>query len=383
MPLPTPLDCFATATPGLEALLAAELAALGAAVGEVEPGGVACTTDGAGLAGILLGTRLANRITVRVAEFRARTFAELERHAARVDWAAHLGAEAVHFRVTSKKSRLYHEDAIAERLARAATAAVPGCAHVASPTAAEEREDDVTRLPAVQRFVVRVFRDTVTVSADASGALLHRRGWRQEVARAPLRETLAAAMLQASGWQGEVPLHDPFAGSGTLPIEAALLARRMAPGRGRRFAAECWPSAGPAPFLAARTRAAAAELPRAAVPIRGTDRDPGATLAAIANAERAGVVLDVSLSRATLSELPADDGPGLILTNPPYGVRVGERTALRSLYAALGHVMQDRRPHWRLAMLVNDRVLQGQVGMRFREVFRTTNGGIPVRMVAS
>lgn len=384
MSLPSPLPSFATTAPGVEPLLVGELGGLGLAAETAEPGGVAFSAEPAGLASALLGLRTANRVTVRLATFQARTFAELERHAAGIDWTAVLASgAAVHFRVTSKKSRLYHHDAIAERLERSARAAVPSIEAIRGATEAEALEGDVTRLPEVQRFVVRIFRDEVTISADASGALLHRRGWRQEVARAPLRETLAAAMLLGAGWRGDEPLFDPFAGSGTLPIEAALLARRIAPGRGRRFAAEQWPATGAAPFLAARTRASERELARAAVPIGGADRDPGAMLAAIANAERAGVVLDVSFSRATISEMGRDEGRGLVCTNPPYGVRVGERTALRSLYAALGHAMHDQRPHWRLAMLVNDRLLQGQVGMRFREVFRTTNGGIPVRLVVS
>jgi putative N6-adenine-specific DNA methylase len=260
-------------------------------------------------------------------------------------------------------------------------AAVSGTTPVRAAAEAEGREADVTVLPDVQRFVVRVFRDEVTLSADASGALLHRRGWRHEVARAPLRETLAAAMLLGVGWDGTTPLFDPFMGSGTIPIEAALLARRIAPGRLRRFAAEQWPMIGAGAFLAARTRASDEELARAPVAIGGADRDPGATFAAIANAERAGVVLDVALTRATVSELPRDAGRGLLLTNPPYGVRVGERTALRSLYAALGNTLREQRPHWQLAMLVNDRVLQGQVGVPLHEVWQTTHGGLPVRLV--
>ncbi len=384
MSLPSPLACFASTAPGVEGLLAAEVVGLGLTVDETEPGGVSFGTGPGGLANALLQLRTANRVTVRLAAFRARSFGELERHAAQLDWSLVVppGA-AVHFRVTSKKSRLYHHDGIAERLERSVAVAVGSTSAVRAAAEAEAREGDVTRLPEVQRFVVRVFRDEVTISADASGALLHRRGWRQEVARAPLRETLAAAMLLGAEWRTDELLFDPFAGSGTVPIEAALLARRIAPGRGRRFAAEQWPAIGIAPFLVARTRASERELARADVRIGGADRDPGAMLAAIANAERAGVVLDVSFSRATISELPADQGTGLICTNPPYGVRVGERTALRSLYAALGHAIQERRPGWRLAMLVNDRVLQGQVGLSMREVLRTINGGIPVRMVAT
>jgi len=319
---------------------------------------------------------------VRLATFQARGFAELERHAARVEWARVVPVGgAVHFRVTSRKSRLYHQEAIAERLERVVLGTVGGTSAVRAPAAAEALEDDVAQLPGVQRFVVRVFRDEVTISADASGALLHLRGWRQAVAKAPLRETLAAAMLLGVEWGGAIPLCDPFCGSGTIAIEAAQLARRMAPGRMRRFAVEAWPSIGSGVVDAVRAAARREELPAATVTVVGSDRDEGAIRAARANAERAGVAGDVEFVRRTVSELPAAEGPGLVACNPPYGVRVGERQALRNLYAALGTTLRERRPDWQLALLSASPLLDGQVGVRWREVWRTTNGGIPIRLV--
>jgi putative N6-adenine-specific DNA methylase len=377
----SPHRCLATTTPGLEHLLAAEVAALG-----IEPavreGGVEFDTDTAGLARALVGLRTAHRVTVRLATFKARAFAELERHADAVDWSRVLTTGAVvHFRITSKKSRLYHEDGIAERLERAVARRIERTSAVRAASAAEDLEADVTQLPTVQRFVVRLFRDEVTISADASGGLLHRRGWRQEVAKAPLRESLAAAMLIGVRWDGSAPLHDPFCGSGTIAIEAALLARRMSPGRARRFAAELWPAVGMGPLNAARESARSEELPSAGVRISGSDRDSGAVAAARANAERAGVAADVEFGQATVSELPADHGTGLIITNPPYGVRVSERDALRNLYASLGTVMRQRRPDWKFAMLSAAPMLDAQLKLTLREVWRTTNGGIPVRLV--
>src|SRR5207247_3043905 len=138
-------------------------------------------------------------------------------------------------------------------------------------------------------FVVRLLRDECTVSADSSGALLHMRGYRQAVAKAPLRETLAAALLLAAEWRGDTPLVDPLCGSGTIPIEAALIARRMAPGARRRFACLDWPQFPRETFADALADAEARSLPRSAVVIQGSDRDAGAIEAAGANAERAGV----------------------------------------------------------------------------------------------
>lgn len=380
--------------PGVELLAAQELARLGIATGASEPGGVEFTATAPELAQALLWLRTVNRVTVRLADFRATSFAELEKHAKRVAWGDVIApGGAVHFRVTSKKSKLYHQDGIAERLERSVLAAVTGVTAVRAPSVAEELEDDVTAVPEVQRVIVRVFRDQVTLSADASGALLYLRGWRQAVAKAPLRETLAATLIAASGWSdGEAPrgpLMDPFCGSGTIPIEAALLARRMAPGRGRRFAAELWPgiaadaAARAAIWSDARARATALELPEASVRITGHDRDAGAIAAALSNAERAGVTGSVEFSRQSLSQLPIDASEGWLVTNPPYGARIGERTALRDLYATLGRVMFERRPEWHLTMLSADRMLEAQLRLPLSDALRTTNGGIPVRVVSS
>lgn len=383
MPLPVALTCFATTTPGIEPLLSGELRALGIVPTAREPGGVEFAATRAQLAEALLWLRTANRVVVRVAAFHARSFGELERHAAMVAWGDVIAAGgAVHFRVTSKKSRLYHEDGIAERLERAVAGSVRGVQVVRAPSAAEEMEADVTRLSDVQRIIVRVMRDEVTLSADAAGALLHLRGYRQAVAKAPLRETLAAALLMASGWEPGLPLLDPMCGSGTIPIEAAMISRRMAPGRARRFSAEAWPGFSGA-FTGVRERACADELAQVPAQIVGRDRDAGAIEASIANAERAGVGTDIAFSRDTISALEPDGGAGWVVTNPPYGARIGERTGLRDLYAVLGRVIRERRPRWRLAMLSADRMLEAQLGLMLEEVLRTTNGGIPIRIVRS
>lgn len=394
VPLPDRLSCWAVTAPGVEPLTADELARLGIAVGEMEAGGVEFTATAAELATALLWLRTATRVTVRLAEFRATSFAELEKQAKRVAWGDVVApGGAVHFRVTSKKSKLYHQDGIAERLERSVLAVLPDVTPIRAPSVAEELEEEVASLPDVQRVIVRVFRDHFTLSADAAGALLHLRGWRQAVAKAPLRETLAATLLAASGWADggspRGPLVDPFCGSGTIAIEAALLARRMAPGRNRRFAAEMWPGLAGDPasraslWAGVRSLAAAGELARSAVAIAGHDRDAGAIAAALSNAERAGVAGDVEFSRRSLSELADDDGVGWLVTNPPYGARIGERTALRDLYATLGRVLHERRPAWHLTMLSADRMLDAQLRLPLHDVLRTTNGGIPVRVASS
>lgn len=347
-----------------------------------EPGGITFTADAGLLARALLQLRIPNSILVRLATFRANAFGELERNAGRIDWGTVVApGAAVHFRVTSKKSRLYHQDAIAERLERSVMAAVKSVTVVRAPADASVLEDDVTALPRVQRIVVRVFRDQFLISADASGPLLHRRGWRLETAKAPLRETLAAALLAAVPWAGDAPLLDPFCGAGTIAIEAAQVARGMAAGRNRRFAAESWSMFDGNVMAETRRQLRAAERSVSAVSITARDRDDGAIRAARANAERADVAGDVSIERAALSSLTDDAGTGWIVTNPPYGTRLGDQRTLRDLYAALGNVVRRRRPAWHIAMLSGSRMLERQTGMSWTECATTTNGGIPVRLL--
>jgi putative N6-adenine-specific DNA methylase len=232
---------------------------------------------------------------------------------------------------------------------------------------------------------VRFDHDRCTISADSSGALLHRRGWRQAIAKAPLRETLAAAMLAACDWNGEVPLVDPFCGSGTIGIEAALRVRRMAPGLGREFAMELWPGADAPMHEQVRATARAEQLPSAGGPIVMRDRDAGACKAAVANAERAGVLQDLVIEQGPLSDtsLESIGSGGLVLTNPPYGLRISDSADLRSLYARLGDVVRAGGRGWQLGMLVPDRALAAQTRLTFEAVLRTANGGLPVEVLVS
>ena len=377
-----PFPIFAATAPGLEPLAAAELRALGIQA-TPEQGGVAWEGSAEELYTANLWLRTASRVTVGAAEFRARTFFELERHARKIPWERWVAkGRAVRLRVTSRKSKLYHEGAIAERVLDAIERRVGGLggAEVARDDEGDEDADEA------QLFVVRFVRDGCIVRADASGALLHLRGYRQAVARAPLRETLAAAALLGSRWPGDAPLLDPMCGSGTIAIEGALMARNIAPGLAgadrepRRFAFQEWPDADAAAWRRVVDRAQSAVRPSAPAPIQGSDRDAGAIEAATANAERAGVLADVELAIASVSAIDPPPGPGWIVTNPPYGVRVGETEALRNLYAALGHAARDRAPGWTMALLSAESRLDAQVGVPFENALQTRNGGIPVHL---
>ncbi len=374
-------DAFAIAAPGLEPLVAAELKALGAAGARAVAGGVEFRADELLLARANVELRAASRVVVRISRFKATAFHELERAARRVLWGEFLRRGATFtLRVTCRKSRLYHSDAVAERIATAIAGAVPGSKHQEGADAGDDSHEGAAD---AQLFVIRFDRDECTVSADASGDLLHRRGYRLAVAKAPLRETLAAAMLLGARYDPARPLADPMCGSGTIAIEAALLARRIAPGLHRTFAAERWPVAAAAAWKEARAQATERVLPGAQAPIIAADRDVGAIDASRANAARAGVADDIEFCVAPLSSLEVPEGPGLLITNPPYGVRVGETKPLRDLFARFGQVALTRCAGWDVALLSADRTLERQTKLAFEERFATTNGGIPVRLVVA
>jgi putative N6-adenine-specific DNA methylase len=378
---PNQLTAFAVTAPGLEPLCAAELRGLEIR-STVDEGGVLWNGPIESIARANLWLRTASRVLVRVAEFRATAFYELELHAKRIAWDRFVAAgSSVEFRVTCRKSKLYHSDAVAQRFAQAVERRVPGV-RIAKAKAADD-DDDAAETSDHQLFVVRLLHDACTVSVDSSGPLLHRRGYRQQVAKAPLRETLAAAILLGAGWNGDVPLADPMCGSGTIPIEAARLARLIAPGRDRTFAFLRWPEVDQRIWSKLLENARAGELPSSPVEIVGADRDAGAIDAARANAERAAVADDIEFNVQPISALPPSEPPGLVVSNPPYGVRVGESDELRNLYAQLGNIIRKQRPGWTLALLSADRRLEQQTRLAFEERFRTRNGGIPVRLVTA
>jgi putative N6-adenine-specific DNA methylase len=379
-------DLFAVTAHGLADLCAAELATI-AVSGTPETGGVAWRGTAESMYRANLELRTASRIIARAGEFRARGFAELERRAAKLTWHDFLRpGTAVELRVTCRKSKLYHEGAVAERLARvlADTAGAP----VLDTNAGAEEVEAGDASAAGQLIIVRLMRDVCTISVDSSGALLHQRGYRRALAKAPLRETIAAALLLASGWRGDTPLIDPLCGSGTIPIEAALLARGIAPGIAsadltpRAFAFERWPHFD-GPTFDELVHAARAGVRAAYVPIIAADRDGGAIAAAQANAQRAGVAYDIEFRRARLQDLEPIPGTGHVITNPPYGVRVGDRRALRTLYATLGGTIAATLPGWNVTLLAADDALAAATGLPLVERLATRNGGIPVRLLTT
>jgi putative N6-adenine-specific DNA methylase len=339
-----------------------------------------------------LHLRTANRVLIRLGSFYAAGFPELRRKASHLPWEEYLSPDKpVAMRVTCHQSRLYHQRAVAERVAGAILDKMNYPVQIEKYN--EELETNSSTLnPTLPPFhtnsqreppqliLVRLVNDHCTISIDSSGELLHRRGYRLATTKAPLRETLAAAMLLASGWNRTSPLLDPFCGSGTIAIEAALMARRIPPGRSRDFAFMDWPS-----FDRKVWKTLLSDIPQSHPSpfpkIIASDRDAGAIRAARANAERAGVTDCIEFSCRAVSSIEPPPDRGWVVTNPPYGVRTETNKDLRNLYAQLGQVLRSKCPGWQVTMLCSSLQLIHNSGLIFDEGIPLMNGGIKVRLM--
>ena len=206
----------------------------------------------------------------------------------------------------------------------------------------------VTSLPeegASYPIEVALLKDQVTLAVDTSGAGLHKRGYRPVTGEAPLKETLAAGLILLSFWEPGRPFLDPFCGTGTLPIEAALIAGRRAPGLGRSFTAESWSAIPRRAWVLAREQAEAGQVDSVEATIRGSDQSARAIEQARANAARAGIGGMVRFERRAFEDIEPEADHGCLITNPPYGERLEDRESVRELYGRIPDVLR-RFPSW-------------------------------------
>ncbi len=327
-------EVFLATVPGLEEVLCAEVRSKAFNSPRAVPGGVTVRGGWSEVWRANLWVRGAGRVLAVLASFRALHLEELKAQSRKVPWGEVLRPD-VPFRVeaTCTKSRIYHSGAAAERVEAAIreTLGAP-----ASPEA-----------PILVR--VRMEHDRCTLAVDTSGEPLHKRGHKQAVAKAPIRETMAALFLRQCGFDGTEPVVDPMCGSGTFIVEAAEIAARLNPGRARHFAFERLATFDAAAW--ARMREATS---RRVPPARfyGSDRDAGAVAMAQANAARAGVAGFTEFRQCPIGAIAAPEGPpGLVIVNPPYGARIGDRAKLLALYRALGHALMSGFPGWRVGLV--------------------------------
>jgi len=355
---------------GLEDVAAREIRALGGGMGKTRKDRGRVSFQGP--ADALLRANLLLRSVDRVLApagrpFDANSSLELTRAARELPWERWIGDRPVRVAASVRACRLYHtgaiEDAIREALVYRGIA-VP-----------DEGDDPVT-------IDVRGTANRWTLAVDSTGASLHRRGYRKATARAPLRETLAAACLLRMEWSGDVPFLDPMCGSGTFVGEAASLAARRPPGLDRSFAFEHWPSYDAAAWEAVVGRAVARirALPAA---VAGGDVSPASVKAARGNLQRLDIA-GVSVTQRRLEDTPPDDGPGVILANPPYGKRISpgrELAAAQGEWRAWANKLRALRPNQTIFLLSPDQALAEAAGAEGRPLLRFSNGGIPVALV--
>ncbi|MEM9286347.1 MAG: class I SAM-dependent RNA methyltransferase [Pseudomonadota bacterium] len=343
------LMMFLAAPPGLEPWLLEEAKEIRLQKARTVPGGVECIGAWTDVWRANLWLRGASRVLVRLGSFRAAHLSTLDKRARSLPWEEILTpGTPVAVEATCRGSKIYHSGAAAERVRKAA---------IAKAGALDDKDDGI-------KILVRMEKDICTVSIDTSGELLHKRGYKQSVVKAPLRETMAALFLRAAGFRGDEPLIDPMCGSGTIPLEAASWARGLAPGRDRRFAFERLASFDRAAWETMRSGTATTDRP---VSLIGADRNGAAIQASRQNVERAGLASVVDFRHQPLSALERpEDPPGLVMVNPPYGERIGDRRQLTALYASFGSVMRDRFAGWRAAMITSDAKLASAAGLPFQ-----------------
>ena len=373
-PRPDPeMTCFTAVPRGAEEITAAELGRLGIQGAEVAKGGVAFTTGRAGLYRANLWLRTASRVLVRLAEFPCATPEELYHGVHAIAW-HDLITPAMTLAVdcTLRDSALTHSKFVALKAKDAIVDRIR-----------EQRgsRPDVNPASPDVRINIHLAKNRCTVSLDSSGDPLDRRGYRLERTEAPLRETLAAAVIALTGWDGGIPLSDPMCGSGTIPIEAALLAGRVPPGLRRSFGFQRWLDFDARLWdrLLNEAESGIQRLPVGL--ITGYDQDSRALVLAGRNAAKAGFEGQVHFFHAALEEFRPEGDTGVVIINPPYGMRLGEEDELRELYCRIGDILKQRCRGWTGYVLTGNLELAKYIGLKASRRFVLFNGPIECRLL--
>lgn len=334
---------------GLEAVVAREVQALGYGPTTVSDGKIEFAADLMAVPRLNLFLRAADRVRIRVARFMALDFGELFDQTFEIPWEEWIGPRDA-FPVTGKsiKSQLH---------------SIPDCQRIVKKAIVERlfKSHGVSALPedgANCPVEVAIHKDEVTLSLDTSGSGLNKRGYRQGIGPAPLRETLAAGLVLLSYWNRERPFHDPFCGSGTIAIEAAMIGRNMAPGLNREFASERWPLIPASAWREAREEAKSLILPAGFErPFIASDIDRRALGLARQHAEAAGVAGDIHIQQLDATEIKSSRKYGCIISNPPYGERMGEDRDIEGLYRGFGRSIANWDT-WSVYMLTTHPALE-------------------------
>lgn len=356
----------ATAASGIEALVGKEIKALGYDC-QVENGKVFFEGTAKDIAKTNLWLRTADRVKIIVGEFDAYEFDELFEKTKALPWEDLLPMDA-NFPVSGKsiKSKLY---------------SVSDCQALVKK-AIVDRLSDVyhrnTRLPetgALYQLEVALLKDKVTLTLDTTGPSLFKRGYRSAKGGAPLKENMAAALVQLSNWRKDRPFYDPVCGSGTIVIEAALIGHNVAPGINRSFSCEEWEWFDQSVFEEARAEAEAAVDHDIELDIMGTDIDGTMIEIAKANADEAGVGSSITFKQMQLADFTTEKEYGVILANPPYGERLGEEKEVHKLYKEMGQVYRPLKT-WSKYIITSDLAFETFYGEKATKKRKLYNGAL-------
>ncbi|MGJ5634241.1 THUMP domain-containing class I SAM-dependent RNA methyltransferase [Nostoc sp. CALU 1950] len=365
---------FATVARGLETLAAQELEQLGAH--SVEPGfcGVAFEGDRTLLYRVNLWARLPFRILVNIDEFPCQNADDLYRGIQTIDWVNYLTPDmTLAVNVTGKNQHLNHSHFTSLQVKNAIVDQQKE--NLGERSNVELHDPDV-------RVNVHIERDFCTVKLDSSGNSLHRRGYRPAVGVAPLKESLAAALIQLSGWEPNQMFYDPLCGSGTLPLEASLKALNIAPGLFREsFGFETWLDFDLSLLEKLLQEAKDSQLDTLPAPIWGSDRDENIIEQAINNAQNCGVDNHVWFSQMELADVVAPADSGILFCNPPYGERLGQDSDLGAFYKLLGDVLKQRFKGWTAFVLSGNKELSQSIGLKSSRRIAVYNGALPCQLM--
>ncbi len=360
------MQLIATSTFGIEAVVGRELLKLGYQDQHVENGKVTFSGDESAICRTNLWLRTADRVLVKMGEFKALTFEELFQQTKALPWEEWIPEDA-RFPVDGKS--------VDSKLS-----SVPDCQAIVKKAVVEKlkqkyRKDWFDESGDLYRIEVGLLKDMATLTIDTTGAGLHKRGYRKLASGAPLKETLAAAMIMISRWNHERVLIDPFCGSGTIPIEAALIGRNVAPGIKRPFTAETWGNIPQGLWKQAREEAHDMVRKDSELRISGSDIDDEVMSLARYHAREAGVEKDIHLQRMPMAEISSRFKYGFIICNPPYGERLGEAREIEKLYRQMGTVFKGLDT-WSHYVLTSHPQFESLFGRRADKKRKLYNGRI-------
>jgi putative N6-adenine-specific DNA methylase len=365
---------FATTAKGVEEVLAGELVRLGVAEVAIESGGVRFAGGMEAAYRANLWLRTASRVLMPLAEFACESPEELYQGVRTIPWTQYVTPSmTLAVDCNLRDSALTHSGFVALKTKDAIVDEVRD--RCGTRPNIDTKDPDL-------RVNVRLFRNRCTLSLDCSGTPLDRRGYRLDRHEAPLKENLAAALVELSGWDGSVPFLDPMCGTGTIAIEAALKALRIPPGLLRAgFGFQRWPGFDRGLWERLIEEAREGMLAQLPAPVLGSDISHSAVAMANENARRAGVNELISLGRCEISELNPPPGPGILIFNPPYGKRLGEEEELKPLYKEIGDVMKKRCKGYTAYLFTGNLELAKSVGLKASRRIVLYNGPIECRLL--